>query len=109
MPKILIVIAILILSTGCSTKLITVHKLDVQQGNALTEADIGKITRGMSSDQVTQTLGAPVLNPVFNNKRWDYIYYRQKPYLPVEKILLSIYFENQVVVKTEKKISGNEK
>lgn len=105
MRKLLITIAILLLSSGCSNKLITVHKLDVQQGNALTEADVNKIKPGMSATQVTQALGHPVLKPAFNKERWDYIYYRKKPYKTPENIQFSVYFNNSTVTRVEKKPS----
>lgn len=101
MPKILIVIAILILGTGCSNKLITVHKLDIQQGNALKQSDAQKIKAGMTQDQVIKLLGNPVLKSTLNANRWDYIYHRQKPYENPEKLRLFVYFQNKVVTRVE--------
>lgn len=101
MPKLLIYIAILILTTGCSNKLFTVYKIDVQQGNALSEQDAASITEGMPQGQVLNLLGEPVLNPAFSTDRWDYVFYRKKAYEDAEKLVLSVYFEDGKVSRVD--------
>jgi outer membrane protein assembly factor BamE len=58
MNKLLILFALapLILSTGCSSGLFSVHKLQIQQGNALNEEDVVRIQPGMSRKDVESIL-----------------------------------------------------
>ena len=94
-------IVISILTSGCSKGLFSVHKLDIQQGNSLKEEDVAQITNGMTKDQVQELLGTPVLEPVFQTNRWDYLYYLKEPDTkPVQRIV-SIYFEDDSVIKIE--------
>ncbi len=95
MKKFLIPILTLtvLLATGCSGKLFTVHKVDVRQGNALTLEDIEKIGLGTPQSQVKQLLGLPVVIPAFNPTRWDYVYYLRSQEKPDEKRGLSVYFD----------------
>ncbi|MGV6859478.1 MAG: outer membrane protein assembly factor BamE [bacterium] len=102
MTKLLIPILLILTSTGCSTRLFTVHKVDVRQGSALTEEDTDKITPGMPKAQVKQLLGLPVLVPAFSPNRWDYVYYLDSQEHPEKKRGLSVYFEGNQVSSVEK-------
>ncbi len=103
MPKILIsglIIANLLIS-GCTRGLLSVHRIDIQQGNVLESADVKKIKPGLTKEQVRGMLGSPVLNPVFNTNRWDYVFYlKRADHKPQEK-LFSIYFQNDSVSDTQ--------
>jgi outer membrane protein assembly factor BamE (lipoprotein component of BamABCDE complex) len=54
-----------------------VYKMDIQQGNYVTQEMAVQLKMGMSKEQVRQALGTPLLTDVFHNERWDYIYYRE--------------------------------
>ena len=58
-------------ATGC------VYRLDIQQGNLLTLADIDKVTVGMTRSQVRYLLGTPMVSDPFAPQRWDYVYRMQ--------------------------------
>jgi len=58
-------------ATGC------VYRLDIQQGNLLTVADIDKVTVGMTRSQVRYLLGTPMVSDPFAPERWDYVYRMQ--------------------------------
>ncbi len=64
---------ILTLLSSCST-----YKMDVQQGNALSNETIAQLAKGMSKDEVASILGTPLLQDNFRKNRWDYIYFAQK-------------------------------
>lgn len=59
--------------SSCST-----YKMDVQQGNALSNETIAQLAKGMSKDEVASILGTPLLQDNFRKNRWDYIYFAQK-------------------------------
>ncbi len=104
MTKLLIPILVMtsLLISGCSTRLFTVHKVDVRQGNALSEEDMDKIEPGMPRGQVKQLLGLPVLVPAFDPNRWDYVYYFKTEEKPAEKRGMSVYFEAGKVSSVER-------
>ncbi|OGT42181.1 MAG: hypothetical protein A3F42_02685 [Gammaproteobacteria bacterium RIFCSPHIGHO2_12_FULL_37_34] len=77
-----IIFLILILSS-CS--LFRVHKLDVEQGNIITQENINQLQRGMTESQVKTIMGDPILINVFTPKRLNYIYTYQKGY---EKMMI---------------------
>ena len=51
-----------------------VYKLDINQGNYLTQDMVDKLKVGMTTAQVQSTLGTPLLADPFHADRWDYIY-----------------------------------
>lgn len=52
----------------------TIHKIDIQQGNAITQESVEKLKIGMDKKQVVQIMGTPLINDPFHYDRWDYIY-----------------------------------
>lgn len=64
--------SLLTLSAGCSFP--GVYKLDIQQGNIITQNMIDQLRPGMTSRQVRFIMGTPITTDVFSPQRWDYIY-----------------------------------
>ena len=60
--------------SGCDKGLLTIYKIDVQQGNALLAEDVEKIQVGMDKEQVLFVLGSPLIVDSFHPDRWDYVY-----------------------------------
>lgn len=78
MQKVIVLLAVIALS-GCSGfGFPGVYKIDVQQGNVITQKQIDQLNPGMSRAQVRFLLGTPLLADTFNQERWDY-YYSIKP------------------------------
>ena len=93
-----------VLITGCGGTpfwLPKAHKIDIQQGNLLSEEQIGQITPGLSQTEVRRILGEPVLETGFNNNRWDYVYTRGEAGEHVRASGLTVYFENGLVEDTQ--------
>ncbi len=51
-----------------------IYKLDINQGNFLTQDQVAKLKPGMTESQVKIALGTPLLVDPFHADRWDYIY-----------------------------------
>ena len=66
--------------SGCSSvpRIVNEYKIDVQQGNVLTQEMVLQLKPGLTKDQVRFILGTPVLIDVFHPNRWDYVYRLQK-------------------------------
>jgi len=68
------------LVSACSSvpRIVNEYKIDVQQGNVLTQDMVSQLRPGLSKDQVRFILGTPVLMDMFHANRWDYVYRMQK-------------------------------
>lgn len=51
-----------------------VHKIDIQQGNLVTQEQLSKVKTGMNRVDVKNILGTPLLQDIFNGNRWDYAF-----------------------------------
>lgn len=59
--------------TGCSG-FPGVFKIDIPQGNVITQDMVNKLRPGMTRKQVRYVMGSPLVEDTFNSQRWDYIY-----------------------------------
>nr|WP_298137345.1 outer membrane protein assembly factor BamE [uncultured Pseudomonas sp.] len=57
---------------GCSFP--GVYKIDIQQGNVVTQDMIDQLRPGMSRSQVRFIMGNPLITDTFHADRWDYLY-----------------------------------
>jgi outer membrane protein assembly factor BamE len=64
--------------TGCSSladmEFPGVHKMDVQQGNIITDDMVSLLRPGLTRDQVQYVMGTPLIVDTFNDNHWDYVY-----------------------------------
>lgn len=65
-------LASLLVLAGCSFP--GVHKIDIQQGNVITQEMIDQLRPGMTTRQVRFIMGTPLITDTFNSNRWDYLY-----------------------------------
>lgn len=70
----------LLLLGACSSvpRLVPEYRIDVQQGNVLTQEMVAQLRPGLTRDQVRFLLGTPLLVDMFHADRWDYVYRLQK-------------------------------
>ena len=89
---------------GCYPGYQSIH----EQGNVLNPADISQLQIGMTRREVQNLLGTPAVKDPFHKYRWDYIYdYRASPEGASLRIL-SLFFDNEILVKIEHKPSISE-
>lgn len=104
MQKLLIIIlasATLVLSACSSLSVPGAHKIDIQQGNVVTQDMIDKLKPGMDKSQVRFVLGTPPIVDVFHQERWDYVYSFQKGGGDREQRRISLFFENEQLARME--------
>ena len=83
---------------ACSSvpKIVTEYRIDVQQGNVLTQDQVLQLRPGLSQDQVRFILGTPMLVDIFHADRWDYVYRLQKGATSeVETRRFTVFFNNE--------------
>ena len=75
-------VALAVLVAGCATadryapswRSFGVYKIDINQGNYLSQDSVDKLKVGMTQAQVRQVLGTPLIASPFRTDRWDYVY-----------------------------------
>lgn len=102
--KIFTLLAFLLLA-GCSFLPSILYKIDVQQGNVVTEEMVEKLKPGMTKSQVLFVLGSPLIIDAFRDNRWDYVYLFRKKGELVEQKRMTVFFENDVLVNIENYLS----
>lgn len=87
---------------GCSSVksiLPSVYKIDIDQGNIITQEMIDQLEPGMTERQVRFAMGTPLLIDVFHQNRWDYIY-TEIPGVggPKTRKRISLFFEEKKLI-----------
>ena len=80
------------------------HKLEIRQGNFITSEMLARVKVGMTQQQVKTMLGTPLLNDPLHANRWDYIYRFSQEGKLVEEKRLSLYFENDNLLRIDNEI-----
>lgn len=74
------------------TSVITPYRLDIRQGNYVSQEMVAQLKPGMTRDQVRFVLGTPLVADIFHADRWDYIYRFQPGHGELEQRRLTVYF-----------------
>ena len=80
---------------------LTPHKIDIQQGNYVTQDMVAKLKPGMSRSQVRFALGTPLVADPFHPDRWDYVYVLQKKGEVVEQRRIVVVFKDDTLLRIE--------
>ena len=75
-----------------------VYKIDVQQGNYLTQDAVARLKVGMSKAEVRQALGTPLLADAFHANRWDYYFSNVKGSKAADRKRFSVFFQDDKLV-----------
>lgn len=79
--------------------IITPYRINIQQGNFVSQEMLARIQPGMTKEQVRFALGTPLLADIFHSARWDYLFRLQKPNGQVTNNRVIIYFEDNRVAR----------
>jgi outer membrane protein assembly factor BamE len=86
-------------STPNVTSLLSPYRVDVRQGNYVTQDMVTRLKPGMSRDQVRFALGTPLVADMFHANRWDYVYRFEPGRGEVQLRRLVIFFEDNKLVR----------
>ena len=98
---------VLLFITGCSSIPSVLYKIDVQQGNIITQDMVDKLKPNMTKSQVRFVLGTALIGDVFHKDRWDYVYRLLQHGNLVEEYKLTVFFEDDKLVRTAGDFSGS--
>jgi outer membrane protein assembly factor BamE len=73
---------------------ITPYRMEIQQGNFVSQDMVAQLKPGMTKDQVRFVLGTPMVTDIFHPDRWDYVYWREASNGNREQRKLTVLFEN---------------
>jgi outer membrane protein assembly factor BamE len=82
---------------GCAVPRIpgvTPYKIEIQQGNYVSQEMVSQLKPGMTKEQVRTLLGTPLLNDIFHGDRWDYVWWREDQAGKREQRKLTVFFED---------------
>lgn len=92
----------LLLLSGCSLERFPwVHRVDINQGNIVTQEMVNQLRPGMNRRQVTYVLGTPLLNDPFHDNRWDYPYSIEPDGEVRQGRKLTLVFERDELIQLE--------
>ncbi len=81
------------------TSRLSPYRIDVRQGNFVTQEMVAKLKPGMTREQVRFLLGTPLVSDVFHANRWDYVYRFQPGRGEPQQRRLSVFFEDDKLVR----------
>jgi outer membrane protein assembly factor BamE len=89
------------LIAGCSNLSLSPYRIDVRQGNLVTQEMAAQLKPGMSRDQVRFVLGTPLLADPFHAERWDYVYRFKPGYGDAQQRRLTVFFQDGKLARVE--------
>ena len=105
----LVVVAVALVAGGCastqsimpSLTSLAVYKIDINQGNYLSQDMVDRLKVGMTRQQVKQTLGTPLVTSAFRDSRWDYVYEYARQGKVREHRQFTVYFTQDLLARWE--------
>jgi outer membrane protein assembly factor BamE len=77
------------------------YRIDVVQGNVVTQEVVAQIQPGLGRMQVKEILGSPLLMDPFHLDRWDYVFTIRRQGVADQKRRVSVFFKQDVVDRFE--------
>jgi outer membrane protein assembly factor BamE len=96
----IITLAVLLLA-GCSSVPSLLYKIEIQQGNVITQEMVNKLKPGMTRSQVRFALGSPMISDAFHENRWDYLYRFEQRGRLIEQRKLTAFFEDDHLMRID--------
>lgn len=75
------------------------YRSDLPQGNYVTREMLDRVQDGMTREQVRAVLGTPLLEDIFRNDRWDYVFRYTHPSGRSELRGVTVFFEQDRVAR----------
>jgi outer membrane protein assembly factor BamE len=98
--------ALLLVSCGSARlplpNIITPYRIEIQQGNFVSQEMVSQLKSGMTKDQVRFVMGTPLITDSFHADRWDYVFRRQKANSrELDQRKLAVFFEDGKLKRIE--------
>jgi outer membrane protein assembly factor BamE len=108
-PRLVVAAVLVALAGGCATadrylpswRSFGVYKIDINQGNYLSQDMVDRLKPGMTQQQVRQILGTPLIDSPFRPDRWDYVYEYTRHGQVLEHRKFTVYFADGKLTRWE--------
>jgi outer membrane protein assembly factor BamE len=80
---------------------VTPYKMEIQQGNQVTQETLAQLKPGMSREQVRAALGTPLLTDIFHGDRWDYVFWRESADGTREERKIAVHFRDGKLLRVD--------
>jgi len=80
---------------------VTPYRIEIQQGNYISQEMVTQLKPGMTKEQVRFILGTPMVTDIFHSDRWDYVYWRESPAGAREQRKLTVLFEQGQLARVD--------
>ncbi|MDX1451387.1 MAG: outer membrane protein assembly factor BamE [Oleiphilaceae bacterium] len=100
-PLFHILITTLLISVLSACSFPGVYKINVQQGNIVTQEMLDQLKPGMTRNQVHFVLGNPVVDNVFSDEQEVYLYSYQKAGGDTKRQKVTVYYEGDSMLRYE--------
>ena len=78
-----------------------VYRINVEQGNVVTEEMVEQLRPGLNRRQVRYIMGTPLIEDSFHEDRWDYRYLLRNGNELLSETQLTLWFEGEELVRAE--------
>ena len=78
-----------------------VYRINVEQGNVVTEEMVEQLRPGLNRRQVRYIMGTPLIEDSFHEERWDYRYLLRNGNELLSETQLTLWFEEDELVGVE--------
>jgi outer membrane protein assembly factor BamE len=75
-----------------------VYKINIEQGNIVTQDMVDQLKPGMSRRQVNFIMGTALIEDTFNRNRWDYIFVLRNGSTVLDQSKMTVEFEQDSLV-----------
>jgi len=80
---------------------LTPYRIDVRQGNFVTQEMVAQLKTGQTKDQVRFILGTPLLADMFHADRWDYVFTIKRPGTQPQRRSIVAWFDGEQLKKLD--------
>jgi outer membrane protein assembly factor BamE len=98
------IVLVSVLLAACSSSSLptfTPYKVEIRQGNLITQDMRAKLKLRLTQAQVKAVLGAPLISDPYHANRWDYVYRLESKGEQVESQRLTLYFEKDLLKRID--------
>src|SRR5258708_22694614 len=92
----MLILALPFLTAACALAPgLSPYRIEIQQGNYVTQEMVAQLKPGLTRDQVRFVLGTPLVSDIFHEERWDYVFTRQRANSrEIEYRRIAVFFED---------------
>lgn len=82
------------------------YRIDIQQGNYVSQEMVSQLKPGMTKEQVRFVLGTPLVTDIFHAERWDYVYTLERRGAARQQRRLAVFFQDGKLARLDGDLAG---